>query len=402
MIDKKLQFGIRNVGQNLWLPDTNERFGAELSPLQAWWRADVASSIVTSGTAVTSWNNLVAGGKWNLQGSGSGPTTGGSINGVPALIFSGSGGQNLSSVTRFSVGVPKNGNWTIIQLVDIGTVDKNNDTLWNMLDGDGRIAQVQTSSSTQFDGKFNSNDLGIGNNIDFSGNPYSGPHIIVTDLSSSDDTVRIRIDGTQVGIRTDYTNNMGNSVRFELMTAAAGGKNMGGSVGECVLAQCATNGFTDSEEFIQKCEGYLAYKYGLQSQLPVSHPYKTQPPREDNASAGQANLAPTAANSTVTYTEGTGPYTFDVSDFNYNDGDGDTMVHVSVESLPGTGTLSLDGVAVTLGQNITTADINANKFTFADAGGNGSPYTSFNFSVNDGTADSIIYSMTVNINPGAA
>jgi hypothetical protein len=78
------------------------------------------------------------------------------------------------------------------------------------------------------------------------------------------------------------------------------------------------------------------------------------------------------------------------------------MVHVSVESLPGTGTLSLDGVAVTLGQNITTADINAGNFIFTDAGGNGSPYASFNFSVNDGTADSIIYSMTVNVNPGGA
>ena len=149
-----------------------------------------------------------------------------------------------------------------------------------MLDGDGRIAQVQTSDSTQFDGKFNSTDLGIGNNINFSGNPYSGPHILVTDLSSNDSTVRIRMDGNDVGSRNDYTNNMGNSVRFELMTAAAGGKNMGGQVGECVLAQCAANGFTDSQAYIEKCEGYLAYKYGLQSLLPVSHPYKTQPARE--------------------------------------------------------------------------------------------------------------------------
>ena len=32
MIEKKIQFGIRNVGQNLWLPNTKEVFGAESDP----------------------------------------------------------------------------------------------------------------------------------------------------------------------------------------------------------------------------------------------------------------------------------------------------------------------------------------------------------------------------------
>ena len=48
MIEKRIQFGIRNVGQNLWLPSSEEVFGAEFDPLEAWFRADVVSSLITS------------------------------------------------------------------------------------------------------------------------------------------------------------------------------------------------------------------------------------------------------------------------------------------------------------------------------------------------------------------
>jgi len=64
------------------------------------------------------------------------------------------------------------------------------------------------------------------------------------------------------------------------MSQPAGNRQLAGQMGEFIMACFEDNGYTDSETYIEKCEGYLAYKYGLQSQLPGSHPYKTQPPRE--------------------------------------------------------------------------------------------------------------------------
>ena len=112
-----------------------------------------------------------------------------------------------------------------------------------------------------------------------------------------------------------------------------------------------------------------------------------------------ANDAPTAANNTVTTNEDTA-YTFTAADFNFADVDaGDTLASVEITSLETVGSLELSGVAVTLNQVITVADINAGNLTFVPAAdANGAGYDSFGFSVNDGTSDSAAsYTMTVNV-----
>src|SRR5205085_2526065 len=107
----------------------------------------------------------------------------------------------------------------------------------------------------------------------------------------------------------------------------------------------------------------------------------------------------TTSNNTVTTTEGTA-YTFKTSDFPFTDpdGDGETLQSVTVSTLPGTGTLNLSGVKVTAGQVITTANIANLTFTPV-AGGSGSPYSSFTFTVTDGTASSGAATESVNLPP---
>ena len=55
------------------------------------------------------------------------------------------------------------------------------------------------------------------------------------------------------------------------------------------------------------------------------------------------NDAPTAANNTVTTNEDTG-HTFAASEFNFADVDGDSLDHVTIATLPATGTLTLGGL----------------------------------------------------------
>ena len=113
-----------------------------------------------------------------------------------------------------------------------------------------------------------------------------------------------------------------------------------------------------------------------------------------------SNNAPTAADETITISEDSS-HKFVEGDFNYSDADSDAMDHVTIVTLPGSGTLELSGVAVNAGQEISTTNItNGNLEFIPDANENGDPYTSFTFSVNDGSEDSASnYTMTIDVTP---
>src|SRR5258705_399729 len=101
------------------------------------------------------------------------------------------------------------------------------------------------------------------------------------------------------------------------------------------------------------------------------------------------NDAPSGANNTVTTNENTA-YTFTAADFGFsdpNDSPANAFLAVKITTLPSGGTLSDNGVAVTLSQFVSVTDINGGllKFTPA-ANANGSPEASFTFQVQDNGA----------------
>ena len=115
------------------------------------------------------------------------------------------------------------------------------------------------------------------------------------------------------------------------------------------------------------------------------------------------NDVPTASNKTVTTNEDTA-YVFSASDFGYTDADDDdALVSIKITTLEDAGALQYYNgsawVDVTLNQVITATDIAANKLRFNPAADeNGSSYTTFNFTVNDGDSDSATpNTITVNV-----
>ncbi|MDY3205019.1 MAG: DUF4347 domain-containing protein, partial [Arcobacter sp.] len=102
----------------------------------------------------------------------------------------------------------------------------------------------------------------------------------------------------------------------------------------------------------------------------------------------------TATNKTITINEDT-PTVLSVSDFGFSDVDtGDTLSNVKITSLASDGVLEYNNgtswVAVTLDQVITNADITGNKLRFNPSlNENGTSYSTFQFTVNDGTIDSV-------------
>ena len=115
--------------------------------------------------------------------------------------------------------------------------------------------------------------------------------------------------------------------------------------------------------------------------------------------AATTNTAPTADDNTVTTGEDRA-YAFTADDFGFDDADaGATLASVTIVTPPGLGTLALDGTAVLADDVVTTAQIDGDMLTFTPArDAHGDPYTTFTFTVNDGTDDSAsAYTMTIDV-----
>jgi hypothetical protein len=110
------------------------------------------------------------------------------------------------------------------------------------------------------------------------------------------------------------------------------------------------------------------------------------------------NDLPTSQDNSITIDEGS-TYNFSVSDFPFNDIETSSLVSIKIVALPSDGTLRLSGTAVSSNQVILSSQISNLTYTPV-TNENGTPYTSFLFSVSDGTDDSSpANTMTINVTP---
>ena len=110
------------------------------------------------------------------------------------------------------------------------------------------------------------------------------------------------------------------------------------------------------------------------------------------------NDAPTATNATQTLNEDT-TKTFAVADFGYADVENGAMASLKIVTLPtaALGAFKLNGVTVTANQVIPMASIPTLTYTPA-TNANGTNYSNFTFTVNDGLLDSAVANaMTLNV-----
>jgi hypothetical protein len=101
------------------------------------------------------------------------------------------------------------------------------------------------------------------------------------------------------------------------------------------------------------------------------------------------NDAPAGADATLSAVEDT-PLALTVADFGFTDADGNALFSVKITTLPGAGTLTLNGNAVATGDFVAASEIAAGHLIYTPgANGNGAGYASFTFQVQDdgGTAN---------------
>ena len=105
------------------------------------------------------------------------------------------------------------------------------------------------------------------------------------------------------------------------------------------------------------------------------------------------NDAPTSSGLAVTTKEDTA-HSFTAAEFTFADVDGDALHSLRIDTLPATGTLTLDGAAVTAGDVIPAAGIANLVYTPA---ANATGDVSFTFSLSDGTAFGATATATVSV-----
>lgn len=123
-----------------------------------------------------------------------------------------------------------------------------------------------------------------------------------------------------------------------------------------------------------------------------------------NITVNALNDPPAGTDNTVSTAEDTA-YTFTAADFGFtdpNDTPPNTLLAVKITTLPGLGTLTNNNVAVNAGDFIPVADINGGLLKFTPAAdGNGTPYTTFTFQVQDNGGGSDLdptpNTMTINV-----
>ena len=113
-------------------------------------------------------------------------------------------------------------------------------------------------------------------------------HVFMSFLDYTNGSAEFFIDGSSVGTgsyassgNTDSTDlgtasNAGTTIGAFLRDGAGNSLTTGSRIGELICAAKASGSYTTSDR--EKLEGYLAHKWGLESNLPSTHPYKSSAP----------------------------------------------------------------------------------------------------------------------------
>ena len=192
--------------------------------------------------------------------------------------------------TTDEVAQASNGNHWAIGVMQWNTRNDSQDSFWSTENNSGSIATKRdyaiSAGASNFDGELDLDGLvtgrissTIGNKQDFdSGVAQNTWIIMVVIFNKTGNQIALRVDGTDAFTPVnDYDNSLDTNMDLRIFRNRAN-ERMGGRMAEFFsVASIPGTGGTDITD-VQKAEGYLAHKWGLQGNLPVSHPYKSSAP----------------------------------------------------------------------------------------------------------------------------
>tara|TARA_R100000654_G_scaffold36152_2_gene61707 strand:+ start:2722 stop:4302 length:1581 start_codon:yes stop_codon:yes gene_type:complete len=245
-----------------WTPD---ELGS--STLSAWFKADSITG--ADGSSVSSWEDSSGNGNNASQATSTRQPTleTNELAGLPVVRFDGTNDiLSDSDISALDVGTGDVWVAALFKCSDQSNVDfifeKGTNQLALMAAKNGNLAVR----------------LGGTNNIPLqtAGN-WSRTEFVLVTGSRVSSTCTGFVDGSPMTTtNTTNTGSISNANVFDIGAASVGGNPMQGDIAEILVG-----GATLSTQNREKIEGYLAWKYGLQANLPSSHTYRFHKPTID-------------------------------------------------------------------------------------------------------------------------
>lgn len=253
-----------------------------------WIDASDATSYTTSGSTVTAVTDKA--GNYSFTVNGTPTVVSSALNSLPVFDFLASSNEDFTTTSEQAQTDGSGNHWAIgIFLID--SVDDTQDSLWsvenNTVSGTSkRDYAISAGNASAFNGELDLDGLSsnristtIGNKQDFdSGLSLDNYHIVSVIFNKTGNQIALRTNGSDAFTPVnDYDNSLNQNQDVRIMRNRANERTDGRVAEFFTVAGAPGTGGTDITD-VQKAEGYLAHKWGLESSLPVDHPYKSSAP----------------------------------------------------------------------------------------------------------------------------
>ena len=262
-------------GQKLWRPD---ELGASLA---LWLDAEDAASITLNGSTVSQWDDKSGNARHVSQATAANQPnyTASGLNGKQVITFDGTNDALINASAGLMRAV--SGATAVMVMSRAANLAAGSDALWiGTSVGNARLVMgVRIGLAAPGEG-FTSGGRRLSTDTfqTVTGFAYtSNPIIAAARHDYANTNLEIWQDGTAGASRVyqtaGVTDNNAGPLSVGAGNVAGTGAPFNGYIAEITLVHSALS-TTDR----QKLEGYLAHKWGLETNLPAGHPYKTTPP----------------------------------------------------------------------------------------------------------------------------
>jgi PKD domain len=258
--------------------------------LMGWYDATDTTTITQTGGAVSQWRSKNGTSHMVQTTSTKQPITGTQqINGFNAIAFDGTDDGLKTATNPFGSTIQ---DAMIMGVINIGTLTSS--TLYSLTGSDAARWQAHapfSDGNIYYDvgGSSATNRVQVASGWSANQNKLLGFY-----CSTTDNVQQIWDGGTlKIGDTTGHSVNTNSGM-------ALGYDGSGTSFDNCKMGEVVILQGVVSNENRQKIEGYLAKKWGMTTNLPSNHPYKTAPPR--GVGVNLVGTASDANNEPLTYT----------------------------------------------------------------------------------------------------
>ena len=189
-----------------------------------------------------------------------------------------------------SIGIASSGNHWAIFAGEIAGVNSTKDSIWSFdtTQTPARDYAISAGNVNDFNGELDLDGLSsnrissnAGNKIDFTAQTPIQPNtkfMLLCYFDKSGSEIGVRVNGNNAFTpETDYDNNLRTTAGMNIFRNR-GSQTFGGKLFEFMVSQGQPGTGGGDKTYIEQAEGYIAHKWGLTANLPVSHPYKSSAP----------------------------------------------------------------------------------------------------------------------------